>query len=204
MRKLERLSVGAIVMLAIAVSLPAQPALASEHEPAMSEDMQKEMMVWMKLAEPGPQHEGLARYVGSWKGEVFMWMAPGMEPMVDSSTAEGKMILGGRYLEFIHSGSFGGMPFEGRAIEAYSHLDQRYESTWIDNFGTLILFFTGSASADGSRREMKTSFSDPIKGGTTAYRTVFEWLDEDQFTYTTYMDKGEGEFKNMMIKFTRQ
>ena len=43
-----------------------------------------------------------------------------MEPMVESSTAEAKMILGGRYLEFTHTGSFGGMPFEGRAIEAYA------------------------------------------------------------------------------------
>jgi hypothetical protein len=133
-----------------------------------------------------------------------MWMAPGMEPMIESSSAEAKMILGGRYLEFTHTGSFGGMPFESRAIEAYSHLDERYESIWVDNFGTLILFFTGSASDDGSRREMTTSFSDPIKGGSMKYRTVFEWQDGDHFSYTTYMDKGEGEFKNMTITFTRQ
>jgi hypothetical protein len=204
MKKLERLSVLAIVMSAVSLSLLAGPARAGDEEPAISEEMQQEMMVWMKLAEPGPQHEGLAKYVGTWKGEVFMWMAPDMEPMVDSSTAEAEMILGGRYLEWTHTGSFSGMPYESRAIEAYSHLDKRYESIWIDNFGTLMLFFTGSGSEDGSRREMSTSFSDPVKGGTTAYRAVYEWHDEDHFSYITYMDKGEGEFKNMEIKFTRQ
>ncbi len=194
----------AIFTLAVLFSGPALPSLAGDEEPAMSEEMQQEMMVWMKLAEPGQEHEHLAKFVGSWKGEVSMWMAPGMDPMVESSTAEVKAILGGRYLEWTHTGSFGGMPFEGRAIEAYSHLDKRYESIWIDNFGTLILFYTGSGSADGSRREMKTSFSDPIKGGTIAYRTVYEWQDEDHFTYTAYMDKGDGELKNMEIKFARQ
>jgi hypothetical protein len=204
MSKLERLSVVALLTLAVSLSPFASPAGAGDEEPAMSEEMQQEMMAWMKLAQPGPQHEGLAKYVGSWAGEVTMWMAPGMEPMVETSKAEAKMILGGRFLEFTHKGSYGGMPFEGRAIEAYSHLDKRYESIWIDNFGTLILFFTGSASADGSQREMKTSFSDPVEGGTFFYRTVFEWQDDNHFTYTTYMEKGDGEFKNMVIKFTRQ
>ena len=204
MCKQERLFMVVVLILVASLSLLASPAFAGEEMPAMSEDAQREMMVWMQLAQPGPQHAGLAKYVGSWAGEVTMWMAPGMEPMVESSTAEAQMVLGGRFLEFTHTGSYGGMPFEGRAIEGYSHLDKRYESIWMDNFGTLMLFFTGSASEDGSKREMKTSFKDPVEGGTFVYRTVFEWKDDDHWTYTTYMDKGEGEFKNMVIKFTRK
>jgi hypothetical protein len=69
MSKLERMSGIAIVVLAALQFLLAGPAQAGHEEPAISGALQKEMMVWMKLAEPGHEHEQLARFVGSWKGE---------------------------------------------------------------------------------------------------------------------------------------
>ena len=194
------------VAAALATGIGATPAAAGDDEPGYSAEMQQEMAMWMKLAQPGTQHEQMQAFEGTWKGEVTMWMAPGVEPMKETSAAEAKIILGGRYLEWTHTGSFAGMPFEGRSIETYSNLDKRYEAIWIDNFGTLILFYTGTASEDGSKREMTTEFSDPMTGGKVAYRTVYQWIDEDHFTYTTFMSKstGGGEHKNMEIKYTRQ
>ena len=43
-----------------------------------------------------------------------------------------------------------------------------------------------------------------VAGGTVGYRTEYKWVDEDHFTYTAYMDKGDGEFKNMVITYERQ
>jgi hypothetical protein len=170
----------------------------------MLPEMQKEMEVWMKLAQPGEHHEHLARYEGNWKGVVKMWMAPDGPPSVDESQTEARLIMGGRYLEMKHVGNFGGMPFEARAIEGYDNAAGRYESMWIDNFGTLILYFTGSCSHDGKHREMVTEFGDPVSGGTIKYRSAYQWIDDDHFTYTAYMDKGDGEFRNMEIQYTRE
>jgi hypothetical protein len=204
MSKLERTIVVSAAVAALTLGIVVQPAQAGDEGPAMSEEIQKEMAIWMKLAQPGEQHEHMKPFVGSWKGEVSSWMAPDTPPMVNASTSEVKWMLGGRYLEWTHIGDFGGMPFEARAIEGYSYLDERFESIWIDNFGTVMLFFTGTGSADGKTREMKTSFSDPVNGGTIEYRTIYEWIDDDHFTYTSFMNKGNGEFKNMEIKYERQ
>jgi len=191
--------------LALSIVSTACISLAQESaEPPMTPEMEAEMAVWMELAQPTAHHAHLKALEGRWAGEVTMWMGPAAAPMVNSSTAEATFILGGRYLEWKHIGDFGGMPFEGRAIEGFNNGDRRYESIWIDNFGTLMMFFTGSCSDDGASREMKSSFSDPVAGGTITYRTVTVVNDADHFTYTAYMDKGTGEFKNMEIRYTRR
>ena len=195
----------ALAALAALCLCPLTTAHAQEGEmPAMTPEMQAEMAAWMKLAQPGDHHKHLAPFVGSWKGEVTMWMGPDGEPMVEQSVAEVSWILGGRFLSWKNTGEFGDMPYEGLAIEGYNNGEQRYESFWIDNFGTLMLFFTGSCSDDGTSRDMATQFADAIAGGTIDYRTEYQWIDDDHFTYSTFMDKGDGEFKNMVIAYERQ
>lgn len=179
-------------------------AIAQEGQPEMTPEMQAEMEVWMNLAQPGEHHEHMDPYVGRWKGAVRMWMAPDAEPMLNESLAEVSWILGGRFLGWKHTGDFGGMPFEARALDAFNNGDDRYEMTWADNFGTLIVFYTGSCTDDGKSRVMNTQFNDPIKGGTIQYKTVYTWIDNDHFNYEAFMDKGDGEFKNLEIAYARQ
>jgi len=196
----------AVVALAALLSIASVPEAAAQEGagPEMSPEMQAEMETWMKLAQPGEHHAHLAPFVRSWKGEVTSGMAPGTEPMVDEGTAQVSWILGGRFLEWKLQGNFGGMPFEGYSIEGYNNGDQRYESIWIDNFGTLILYYAGACSDDGARRKMETTFTDPMTGGTIFYRSEYRWVDADHYTFTAYMDKGAGEFKNMEIRWSRQ
>ena len=66
------------------------------------------------------------------------------------------------------------------------------------------MFFTGSCSNGGRSREMTSQFTDPMAGRTIGYRTEYQWLDDDHFTYTAYMDKGDGESENLMLTYVRQ
>ena len=195
-----------IVTCVLACVLLSIPAVAQEEgeAPAMTPEQQAEMMAWMELAAPGPHHEHLAPFVGTWKGKVQMWMGPDAPEMTEESAVEIAWIMGDRFLEWKHTGHFGGMPYEARSIEGYNNGDKRYESMWADNFGTLILFSEGSCSDDGKTRVMTAEFNDVVAGGTVEYRTEYKWIDKDHFTYTGYMDKGEGEFKNMIITYERQ
>ncbi len=79
--------------------------------PAMTPEMQAEMAAWMKLAQPGDHHKHLAPFVGSWKGEVTMWMGPDQAPMIEESEADVRWLMGGRFLQWQQTGSFGDMPF---------------------------------------------------------------------------------------------
>ena len=172
--------------------------------PDMTPEMETEMMAWMQLAQPGEHHKHLAPFVGSWKGEITMWMGPDTEAMKNQSLAEVEWILGGRYLQWKQTGDFGGMPYESLTVEGYNNGDKRYEAIGMDNFGTLVLFYTGSCTDDGKSRKMATEFSDPIAGGVIKYRSEYQWVDDDHFTFTAYMNKGDGEFKNVAISFERQ
>ena len=199
-----------IMILSVVFFLVVAPAaLWSETEseagePAMSPEMQAEMEAWMKLAQPAAHHKHLEPFVGSWKGAVTMWMAPDAEPMLETSAAEVSWILGDRFLEWKLVGNFVGSPFEGRAIEGFNNGENRYESIWLDNFGTLMLSYTGSCSDDGRSRKMVTEYRDPMSGGTIDYTSEYSWIDDDRFTYTAYIDKGDGAFKHLQIEYIRQ
>jgi hypothetical protein len=196
------------IRIAGVITLLAAAAIASAQEtgemPEMTAEMQAEMEAWMKLAQPGAHHEHLAPFVGTWKGKVTMWMGPDQEPMTEETVADVTWLLGGRFLQWRQTGSFGDMPFEGMAIEGYNNGEGHYESVWLDNFGTILLFFTGSCSDDGKHREMTTKFADVVAGGTVDYRTEYQWTDSDHFTYSAFMNKGDGEFRNARIEYERQ
>lgn len=179
-------------------------AQEAEGQPEMTPEALAEMEAWMKLAQPGEHHQHLARYAGDWKTRIKMWMAPDTEPMVYESKAQAQWILGGRYLQWDHAGEFGGMIWEGRGIDAYNNGDRRYETSWIDNFGTLILNYTGECSDDGKTRELNGGFSNPVDGGTVKHRVVYTWIDDDHFRYESFMDYGQGEFQNMEMLYERQ
>ncbi len=193
-----------LVVFCLMIVTGADLASAQEGMPEMTPEMQAEMASWMKLAQPGEHHAHLASFAGQWKGAVEMWMEPGAEPMRNEAIAEVSWILGGRFLVWEQTGDFGGMPWEGMIIEGYNNGDQRYEATWIDNFGTLMLPFEGQCSNNGKSRAMNTEFNDVVAGGTVQYKGVYTWVDEDHFTFEAFMDKGEGEFKNLKIVYARQ
>lgn len=201
---MDRRIVTCLVACSLILVAGAGQAPAQEDMPEMTPEMQAEMEAWMKLAQPGEHHEHLAPFVGKWKGAVEMWMEPAGEPIRNENMAEVSWIMSGRFLVWEQTGDFGGMPWEGMAIEGYNNGDQRYESTWIDNFGTLMVSFEGTCSNNGKSRVMDSEFNDVVAGGTVQYKGVYTWIDEDHFTYEAFMDKGKGEFKNLKITYERQ
>lgn len=200
--KRTRARSGSVVVIAV-LSLVIAAASSAQDLPEMSDDAKAAMNAWMELRTPGEHHQHLAQYAGSWKMEVTMWMEPGAEPMTDAGAAEARLILGERYLEWTFTGVFGGMPFEARQLDAYNNGDQRYETVWADNFGTLFVNYAGECDGDGKVRTMHGEFTDPMSGGTISNRTVHTWQDEDHWTHESYMTMGEEEYKNMEIRYSR-
>ena len=192
----------AVAGLALVVQLTLPMNLAAQ-EPEMSDEAKETMNAWMALASPGVHHQHLARYVGKWTSEVSMWMEPGGEPMVDQAEAEARWILGDRYLEWTVTGNFGGMPFEAHQIDGYDNGGERYQATWLDNFGTLTLSFVGECDGEGKGRTMHSEFTDPVSGAMMQNRVVYTWDDDDHYTYESFMKMGGEEYKNMVIKYSR-
>ena len=100
------------------------------------------MKAWQDYMTPGEVHKMLAADNGTWNEDITMWMDPA-KPTKSTATAENKMILGGRYQQSNHKGSFNGMPFEGMSLLGYDNAKKAFMSSWIDNMGTGIMNMEG-------------------------------------------------------------
>lgn len=165
-----------------------------------------EMKAWMLYMTPGDAHKMLAADNGTWKQDMIMWMAADAPPQKYTATATNKMILGDRYQESTHTGTFNGMPFEGRSVVGYDNARKTFHSTWIDNMGTGIMHME-SAPWDGKSKtlEFKGKSVDPMNGKDMDVRETWTIVDDNTRKMEMYMKPAGGkEYKSMEITMTRQ
>jgi hypothetical protein len=163
------------------------------------EDMQK----WMDYMTPGDMQKMLAEQDGQWKEEVTMWMAPGRDPMKSDAMVVNSMILGGRYQQTISTGSFGGMPFEGRSTIGYDKVKKLFVSSWIDNMGTGLIYMEGPYDAATKTITLTGMETDPMSGKQIKARQTMKYIDDKTQLIEMYSTQGAKEFKSMEIKLTR-
>jgi hypothetical protein len=172
--------------------------------PLSQEEMNKR---WMAYATPSDGHKHLEFFVGTWKGDVKMWMEPNGKPMETVQTAEGKLIMGGRYLEAHIKGKYQDMPFEGRQLVGYDNMKKEFLTHWIDNMGTGFYPSSGSLDKTGKTRSESGVWVCPITGSDLNVRIITRILDKDKFSmemYTSGGIVGDKEFKNMEAVYTRK
>lgn len=163
------------------------------------------MKNWEIYATPGKEHQMMASWDGNWTGEVTMWMSPGTPPSTSTSQTTNKMILGGRYQESSHKGSFNGQPFEGRATLAFDNEKKVFISTWIDNMGTGVMKGEGPWDEATKSITIKGKMTEPGNSSDKDFREVFKIVDNDHQIMEMYAPGPDGkEFKTMEIRYTRK
>lgn len=167
-------------------------------------DMQAVMDVYTKLGTPGAPHKMLASIAGSWNTKIKSWMEPDKPAMESTGTCEQKMLLGGRFLQQEFTGEMMGSTFTGIGVTGYDNHTKKYVSTWIDSMGTAILFFEGTAGADGKTITQESRYDDPVKGP-MKWRSVTRIVDDNTHVFEMYgIDKSGKEEKMMEIIYTRR
>ncbi len=169
--------------------------------PMDSVAMQK---AWEAYMTPGEIHNMLATEVGSWKNEMTFWMGADAPPEKATSTAEIKMIMGGRYQETNYKGTMMGMPFEGRATVAFDNTTKEFVSTWIDNMGTGMMVTRGTYD-DADKAIISTgTMVDPMTGKERKIREVYTIVDENTRRMEMFDLGHDGnEYKSMEILMKR-
>jgi hypothetical protein len=115
------------------------------------------------------------------------------------------MILGGRYQQSTHKGTFEGMPFEGMSIVGYDNAKKKFYSTWVDNMGTGIMYLEGTYDPATKTTTYTGKQVDPMTGQDMEIRETFTIVDDNTHMLTMYMTAPGGkEFKTMEIRFTRK
>ena len=164
----------------------------------------EEMKAWQDNMTPGENHQWLASMNGDWDAAVTMWMDPTQPPVVSQATTKNEMIMGGLYQRSQHSGTMMGMPFTGEAITAYDNGKQKFLATWIDNFGSSIMFLEGEYNTKGDALILEGKMMDPATGEDMHVKQVTEKTSGDSYVFTMYMVVDGKDMKNMEISYTRK
>lgn len=185
----------AATLLVLSLTHPAQ---------AQSAEEQAAQKAWMEYSTPGPVHQMLAKADGDWTYEMTGWMAPDAPPMKSSGTSTNRMILGGRYQESRHNGTFMNMPFEGVALTGYDNAKKAFVSSWMDNMGTGIMNMEGKYDEASKTITLTGKCIDPMTGKDMEIREVMQWLNDKSQKMEMYTKMDGKEFKSMEITYTRK
>ena len=159
----------------------------------------------MAAGAPGEHHEHLALMVGTWDYDLKMWMPGAPEAMELKGTMVAESILGGRFIQSAWSGDFMGAPFMGIGIDGYDNNENKYTSSWRDNFGTYTLTYSGSCADGGKTRTMTSTFMDPMMGVEVSERGVTKVNADGTVLMTSYRTMpGNDEMKSMEILLKRR
>lgn len=169
-----------------------------------AQDSASMMKAWMTYMTPGEIHKMLAGSDGEWKGDITMWMAPNAPAIKSTGSAVNKMIMGGRYQQSMHTGSFNGMPFEGMSLVGYDNAKKVFMSSWVDNMGTGIMQMEGTWDAKTNTINFTGNTIDPATGKDMKVRETYKIIDNNTHLMEMYAMQGGKEFKTMEIKFTKK
>jgi hypothetical protein len=182
-------------------------ALAQDKPPAggMSKEQQAIMDAMTKAMTPGDNHKLLASLVGDWTFVNRMWMDPSAPPTESNGTASYTMVLGGRYLQSQATGMMMGMPFEGMGTTGYDNVSRQFQASWVDNFGTMIMYMTGKYDPAAKAFSYVCEMDDAMKPGTKVkVRQVIRLVDPNKHVMEWYETRGGKEAKTMEIVSTRK
>ncbi|POY38549.1 hypothetical protein C3K47_03905 [Solitalea longa] len=163
------------------------------------------MKAWQAYMTPGDVHKMMAKDTGEWNEDITMWMSPGTPPLTYKASCVNTMILGGRYQKAVHTGNMMGMPFEGLGITGYDNAKKVFVTSWIDNFGTGLLYMEGIWDAVAKSITFTGKSVDPMTGKDTMMKQVLKFIDDKTQVLEMYMPAPDGkEFKTMEIKLTKK
>jgi hypothetical protein len=159
---------------------------------------------WQK-ATLKPEHELLSGLVGHFTTKVHVFDGPYKRKMDTEGTAEGKVVMGGPFVQFTHSELRQQQPFESMTIFGFDMAIGKYTADSIDNTSTAIVHYIGTYDAGKKQLEMSGRFSDQHSRTLTIVRTVTTFVDAKTFTYDEYESHALGgpETRIVTITFTK-
>ena len=157
-----------------------------------------------QLPTPGPEHELMKPFEGTFKSEVKMWFGPG-EPSISTGTMINSWDLGGLYLTQHYTGDAmeGPFPgFQGRGYWGYNQGQKQFEGFWIDNVSSAMQTEQGNVDPSGKVWEMRSEFhhGDAVM----QKRSEIKVVSDDEHVMSSFVTPPGGEeFKNMEITYKR-
>jgi hypothetical protein len=185
------------VLVIVLLLLPGLAA-AQEQKKSASDEM---MQTYIEAAKPVAGHERLKAFTGKWNVAVKFWMAPGDPPMTAAGTATGRMILGGRFVQF-EAKTEHPFPSESLTMLGFDRRTNDYTIVGFDNLGTY--YITAAGKPEGPDVVLHGSYLQPPSMQEQKYRFVWESPSADEQVMTLYFALPEGkEMRVAEMRYTR-
>jgi len=188
-----------------------QPTKPADGKPAPATrkpadgEVDPRVLAWSKTAAPSDAHTKLKPTEGHWNTLTKQWNDPNSQPTETKGTCERKWIMEDRFMEEHYVGEFMGLPFEGKGIGGYDNVQKKYFTAWVDNMGTGLILFTGTADPSGKVFTYTGEHADPLTGKLLKIRAVMKIIDDKTHIFEMYGPGEDGkEFKTMEVIHTRK
>jgi len=195
-------------VLTVAAVLLAVPALGQDggEMPEMTPEQKEMMDKYVKAGTPGPQHEALAKSVGSYELKVKSWHEPGGPPVEDTGFANRTMKLDGRVLVEEVTSTMTGTPFTGQLMMGFDNVTGQYWGVWVDSMSTGMMVSEGTCDDTHESCTFTGTYNDPLTGQPTKTRMVSRRTGPTTETFEMYgpAPDGSGEMKMMEMVYTKK
>ncbi|MEW5925777.1 MAG: DUF1579 family protein [Candidatus Zixiibacteriota bacterium] len=192
------------ILLALAVALAASAQFKEEMTPEQAAEFEQ----YMKLAQPGPEHEMLAGLAGKWDMSGWVMPQPEAAPLDFTGKAINEMILGGRFLQMTSESGEGEMYTETMSMIGFDRRSNKYTYVGMDTWGTYFVTAAGDYDEKTKTISMYGEDVDAVAGFTQKYDQIFQLIDKDKFIlsvvfYNKELTGGADQFKMLEITYTR-
>jgi hypothetical protein len=163
-----------------------------------------EMKAYQEFMTPGPMHKWMAKFNGTWEGDITSFMDPA-NPNKSKTTSVATTIMNGLYQTADMTGNMMGMPFHGHSIMGYDNAKKMFINTWIDNMGSGIIIMTGTYDEAAKTLHLKGKQTSPMDGKDLDIRQEMKIIDDNNYTLVMYgSGPGGKEMKYMEGTFKRK
>ena len=147
----------------------------------------------MQAAQPGPEHELLAKCVGEFENLHKIWMQPGGQPMTIEGHSINKLICGGRFLVSTTTLEVMGQAIEGVSIIGFDRRHNEFTISGYDTSGTYAVHASGPYDEATKTATMYGEDVDPIMGHTQKYNMIMEFKDDGTMRFdVVFLDHSHG------------
>jgi hypothetical protein len=153
---------------------------------------------WNDFKTPGDMHKWMEKTNGTWEADISQWMDPAAPPTKAKGTLVQSSVLGGRYVTGKYSSMMFGQPMQGMSTMGYDNAKKIFISTWIDNFGTGIVYMTGTYDEKTKTLNLKGYQTDPMTGKDSNIREEMTMIDNDSYTMSIFGDGMDGKEMKFM------
>ena len=166
----------------------------------------EKMAEWQATRAPGPNHELLKKFVGTWTAEMSMRMAADQPEMKSTGTMTAELMYGGRYLKAEDAGEFMGSSFHDSGLIGYDNFKQKFTAYWIFDSGTQSSFVYGTSTEDGKMIVFHGTTDEAMTGRRDVpMRLIYHFKDDNTIVFEIWTELGlPNEFKSLEITYHRK